>query len=61
MSPRQLRWINIRMTAGLLWWAITLPHESFVARLAGFCRAFVDDAERAYEKYMDEYENQTRH
>jgi hypothetical protein len=33
------------MMAGLLWWAITLPHNRFVPRLLGFCRAALEDAE----------------
>jgi hypothetical protein len=41
-----LRWLNVRGMAGLLWWAITLPSSRFHARLLGFCRAVVEEAER---------------
>ena len=35
------------MTAGLVWWAIILPHNRFVPRLLGFCRTMIEDAEQS--------------
>jgi hypothetical protein len=45
MKLLYFRWVNVRMAAGLLWWAIKLPHARFVPHLLGFCRAIIEDAE----------------
>ena len=45
MKVLYFRWVNVRMAAGLLWWAIKLPHARFVPHLLGFCRAIIEDAE----------------
>jgi hypothetical protein len=45
MTEWHRRWISIRMTAGLLWWAIALPSNRFIPRLLGFCRSVLEDAE----------------
>ena len=65
MDELRHRWVSVRMTGRLLWWAITLPHNQFVPRLIGFCRAILRDAERnpAIKAYHDAQreENLTRH
>jgi len=64
MDELRHRWVSVRMTSMLLWWALTLPHNRFVPRLLAFCRAILKDAERnpSIKAYHDSLrENLTKH
>ena len=61
MKVLYFRWVNIRMSAGLLWWAIKLPHARFVPHLLGFCRAIIEDAESRNPAIKADHEARREH